>query len=94
MQESALNGYFAFANKPKSVNTEMRAISALIHLNYDMIDGRNRNQIKSHFTNIIRYGNKYDRINVSYEKEQTGDFPLSECCKVKMKKWDKGCLVR
>lgn len=46
----------------EKINTEMRSISALIHLNYDMIDGRNRNQIKSHFTNIIRYGKEYDRI--------------------------------
>ena len=46
----------------EKINTEMRAISALIHLNYDIIDGRNRSQIKSHFTNIIRYRNKYDRI--------------------------------
>ena len=30
-------------------------------------------------------------INVPYEKEHAGDFPLSECCKVKMQKWDKGC---
>lgn len=44
------------------INTEMRAISALVHLNYDMIDGRNRSQIKSHFINIVRYGNKYDKI--------------------------------
>lgn len=27
-----------------------------------MIDGRNRNKIKAHFVNIVRYGNKYDRI--------------------------------
>lgn len=46
----------------EKINTEMRAISTLIHLNYDMIDGRNRSQIKSRFANIIRYGNKYDRI--------------------------------
>ena len=46
----------------EKINTKMRAISALIHLNYDMIDGRNRSQIKSHFSNIVRYGSKYDRI--------------------------------
>ena len=46
----------------EKINSEMRAISALIHLNYDMIDGRNRAQIKSHFKNIIRYCGKYDRI--------------------------------
>ena len=49
----------------EKINSEMRAISALIHLNYDMIDGRNRHQIKSHFANIVRYGNKYDRIKQS-----------------------------
>lgn len=46
----------------EKINIEMRAISALIHLNYDMIDGRNRSQIKSHIINIVRYGNKYDKI--------------------------------
>lgn len=46
----------------EKINTEMRAISALIHLNYNMIDGRNRNQIKLHFANIVRHGNKYDKI--------------------------------
>lgn len=46
----------------EKINSEMRAISALIHLNYDMIDGRNWAQIKSHFKNIIRYCGKYDRI--------------------------------
>ena len=49
----------------EKINSEMKAISALIHLNYDMIDGRNRHQIKSHFANIVRYGNKYDRIKQS-----------------------------
>ncbi|MBQ4633382.1 MAG: hypothetical protein IJB46_08585 [Prevotella sp.] len=46
----------------EKINQEMRAISALIHLNYDMIDGRNRDKIKEHYNNIIRYGLKYDRI--------------------------------
>ena len=36
---------------------------------------------------------KVESINVPYEKELTGEFPLSECCKVKMQKWDKGCPV-
>lgn len=44
------------------INTEMRAISALVHLNYDMIDGRNREKIKSHYQNIIHYARKYDKI--------------------------------
>ena len=36
---------------------------------------------------------KVESINVPYEKEQAGEFPLSECCKAKMQKWDKGCPV-
>lgn len=46
----------------ENINQEMRAISALIHLNYNMIDGRNRNKVKEHYNNIIRYGSKYDKI--------------------------------
>ena len=46
----------------EKINAEMRAISASVHLNYNMIDGRNRDSIKSHFCNIIRYGKKYDKI--------------------------------
>lgn len=46
----------------EKINAEMRAISALVHLNYDMIDGRNRNKIRTHFCNIVRYGKKYDKI--------------------------------
>lgn len=46
----------------EKINSEMRAISALIHLNYNMIDGRNRTQIKLHLTNAFRYAAKYDRI--------------------------------
>ena len=34
---------------------------------------------------------KVESINVPHEKERTGDFPLSECCHVKMQKWDKSC---
>ena len=34
---------------------------------------------------------KVESINVPYEKEQTGEFPLSKCCTAKMQKWDKGC---
>ena len=44
------------------INAEMRAISASIHLNYNMIDGRNRNKIKSHFINAVHYAKKYDKI--------------------------------
>ena len=34
---------------------------------------------------------KVESINVPYEKEQTGEFPLSKSCTAKMQKWDKGC---
>ncbi|MCD8304285.1 MAG: hypothetical protein LUC86_05605 [Prevotellaceae bacterium] len=44
------------------MNSEMRAISALIHLNYNMIDGRNRDKIKSHLANAIHYADKYEKI--------------------------------
>lgn len=40
----------------------MRAISALMHLNYNMIDGRNRSKVKEHYNNIIRYASKYETI--------------------------------
>ena len=46
----------------EKINQEMRAISALIHLNYNMIDGRNRDKIRIHFNNVVNYGSKYDRI--------------------------------
>lgn len=34
---------------------------------------------------------KVESINIPHEKERTGDFPLSECCHVKMQEWDKSC---
>ncbi len=43
------------------VNSEMRAISAAMHLNYNMIDGRNRNEVSIHYNNIVRYIQKYER---------------------------------
>lgn len=46
----------------EKINQEMRAISALIHLNYNMIDGRNRDKIRTHFNNIVNYASKYERI--------------------------------
>lgn len=49
----------------EKINQEMRAISAIMHLNYNLIDGRNRDKIKVHYNNIIRYGSKYDRIKNS-----------------------------
>jgi 6-phosphogluconate dehydrogenase len=47
------------------INTEMRAISASMHLNYNMIDGRNRNDCRKHYSNIISYTQKYERIKNS-----------------------------
>lgn len=44
------------------INMEMRAISASMHLNYNMIDGRNRNICRSHYENILSYVRKYERI--------------------------------
>ena len=44
------------------INVEMRAISASMHLNYNMIDGRNKSEIKSHYNNIVRYTQKYESI--------------------------------
>lgn len=49
----------------EKINQEMRAISASMHLNYNMIDGRNRDKVRTHYNNIIRYGSKYDRIKKS-----------------------------
>ena len=46
----------------EKINVEMRAISSLVHLNYGMIDGRNRDKIRSHLNNIFSYANKYERI--------------------------------
>lgn len=43
------------------VNVEMRAISASMHRNYNMIDGRNRNEVRSHYNNIVRFIQKYER---------------------------------
>lgn len=61
-------GLFSRGNKDDAlrqiykINVEMRAISASMHLNYNMIDGRNRNEIKSHYNNIVRYNQKYESI--------------------------------
>ncbi len=51
------------------INSEMRAISASVHLNYNMIDGRNRNICRNHYNNIISYTRKYERI-----KENLSEF--------------------
>lgn len=61
-------GLFSRGNKEDAlrqinkINVEMRAISASMHLNYNMIDGRNRNEIKSHYNNVVRYNQKYESI--------------------------------
>lgn len=47
------------------INREMREISASIHLNYEMIDGRNRNKIRSHYNTILGYVKKYERIKIN-----------------------------
>ena len=49
----------------EKINREMREISALIHLNYNMIDGRNRSKIKLHYNIIVGYAHKYDRIKAN-----------------------------
>ena len=50
------------------INREMREISASVHLNYGMIDGRNRSKIKSHYNTIIWYVQKYERIKNSFSE--------------------------
>lgn len=44
------------------INVEMRAVSASMHLNYNMIDGRNRSQCRSHYNTIVSYVRKYEHI--------------------------------
>lgn len=46
----------------EKINQEMRAISASVHLNYNMIDGRNRSKVKSHYNIIAYHIHKYERI--------------------------------
>jgi hypothetical protein len=46
----------------EKINTEMRAINASMHLNYNMIDGRNRSECRSHYNKVLSYAQKYDRI--------------------------------
>lgn len=48
--------------KIESINQEMREISAAIHLNYNMIDGRNKSKIKNHYNKILYYLRSYERI--------------------------------
>lgn len=67
----------------KKINRELRAINALIHLNYNMIDGRNRYKIIIHFNNIVKYYNSYKKIKNS--------FPLIEQLELegeKIELWD------
>lgn len=46
----------------EKINQEMRAISASMHLNYNMIDGRNREKVRAHYKNIVKYYSKYKDI--------------------------------
>ena len=48
------------------INQELRAINASMHLNYNMIDGRNRSKVREHFNKIINYRSKYYRIKRSF----------------------------
>lgn len=54
------------------INSEMRAISASIHLNYNMIDGRNRDICRRHYDNILRFINKYERIKHNLPEFELG----------------------
>ena len=49
----------------EKINREMRKISASVHLNYNMIDGRNRSEIRQHYNIIVGYAQKYDRIKAN-----------------------------
>ena len=44
------------------INSEMRAISASMHLNYNMIDRRNKTECQKHYNSILSYVRKYERI--------------------------------
>lgn len=46
----------------EKINQEMRAISASMHLNYNMIDGSNREKVRAHYNNIVKYYSKYKDI--------------------------------
>lgn len=48
-----------------NINVEMRAISALLQKNCDIVDGRNKSEIRKHYNNILRYAWKYDKIKNS-----------------------------
>lgn len=49
-------------NMINKINVEVRAISAILHRNNDIINGYNRIKIKGHISNIISYVKKYERI--------------------------------
>lgn len=46
----------------EKINSEIRAINASMHLNYNMIDGRNRTKCRHHFNNALSLTRKYERI--------------------------------
>lgn len=58
--------------KIESINREMREISASIHLNYDMIDGRNRSDIRNHFSNIVSLVKSYEKIKSNLQEWERG----------------------
>ena len=54
------------------INVEMRAISASMHLNYNMMDVRNRSVCGNHYNNIISYVKKYERIKNNLSEFERG----------------------
>lgn len=56
----------------EKINREMREISALVHLNYNMIEGRNRSKIRLHYNVIVGYAQKYDRIKSNLSDYERG----------------------
>lgn len=44
------------------MNQEMRAMNASLHLNNNLIDGRNKNEIASHYNNVVNYLTKFHKI--------------------------------
>ena len=54
------------------INSEMRAISASMHLNYNMIDGRNRELCRIHYNKILSYVKKYERIKCNLSEFDRG----------------------
>ena len=49
-------------NQIEKINRDMREISATIHLNYNMIDGRNRRKLQLLYSSVVSKVRKYERI--------------------------------